>query len=68
MGKCALNPMGGAGDKTGGYKGYSWATVVELLSTAFQSGPFGADIGGVDRKTGKKIPMPLGKKTDCSFD
>jgi LDH2 family malate/lactate/ureidoglycolate dehydrogenase len=60
MGKCALNPMGGAGDKTGGYKGYSWATVVELLSTAFQSGPFGPDVCGVDRKTGAKIPMPLG--------
>jgi L-2-hydroxycarboxylate dehydrogenase (NAD+) len=60
MGKCALNPVGGAGDKTGGYKGYSWATVVELLSTAFQSGPTGADVCGVDRKTGKKIPMPLG--------
>lgn len=60
MGKCALNPVGGAGDKTAGYKGYSWALVVELLSTAFQSGPFGADISGVDRKTGKKIPMPLG--------
>ena len=60
MGKCALNPMGGAGDKTAGYKGYSWATVVELLSTAFQSGPFGEGTCGVDRKTGKKIPMPLG--------
>jgi L-2-hydroxycarboxylate dehydrogenase (NAD+) len=60
LGKCALNPVGGAGDKTGGYKGYSWATVVELLSTAFQSGPFGEDVCGVDRKTGKKKPMPLG--------
>jgi len=39
LGKCALNPVGGAGDKTAGYKGYGWATVVELLSTAFQSGP-----------------------------
>ena len=60
MGKCALNPMGGAGDRTAGYKGYSWAAVVELLSTAFQSGPFGEQVCGVDRKTGKKIPMPLG--------
>jgi LDH2 family malate/lactate/ureidoglycolate dehydrogenase len=60
LGKCALNPVGGAGDKTGGYKGYSWATVVELMSTAFQSGPFGEDVCGVDRKTGKKKPMPLG--------
>ena len=60
QGNCALLPMGGAGDKTAGYKGYSWATVVELLSTAFQSGPFGEGVCGVDRKTGKKIPMPLG--------
>eukprot|EP00521_Asterionellopsis_glacialis_P017936 CAMPEP_0195306924 /NCGR_PEP_ID=MMETSP0707-20130614/37447_1 /TAXON_ID=33640 /ORGANISM="Asterionellopsis glacialis, Strain CCMP134" /LENGTH=479 /DNA_ID=CAMNT_0040371157 /DNA_START=3681 /DNA_END=5120 /DNA_ORIENTATION=+ len=60
LGKCALTPMGGAGDKMGGYKGYGWATVVELLSTAFQSGPFGEDVCGVDRKTGKPIPMPLG--------
>mmetsp|Transcript_99291 Transcript_99291/g.194981 ORF Transcript_99291/g.194981 Transcript_99291/m.194981 type:complete len:454 (-) Transcript_99291:318-1679(-) len=58
--KCALCPMGGAGDALGGYKGYSWATVVELLSTAFQSGPFGAAISGVDRETGKPAPMPLG--------
>ena len=43
-----------------GYKGYSWATVVELLSTAFQSGPFGEDVCGLDRETGEKKPMPLG--------
>ena len=60
LGKCALCPVGGAGDKTGGYKGYSWATVVELLSTAFQSGPFGEDVCGIDRATGAKKPMPLG--------
>ena len=39
LGKCALCPVGGSGDHLGGYKGYGWATVVELLSTAFQSGP-----------------------------
>jgi len=59
-GKCALCPMGGAGDALGGYKGYSWATVVELLSTAFQSGPFGAAISGVNKETGKPAPMALG--------
>jgi hypothetical protein len=41
-------------------KGYSWATVVELLSTAFQSGPFGPAISGVDQVTGKPAPMALG--------
>lgn len=60
LGKCALTPVGGAGDKMGGYKGYGWATVVELLSTAFQSGPFGEEVCGVDRATGKPKPMPLG--------
>jgi L-2-hydroxycarboxylate dehydrogenase (NAD+) len=60
LGKCALTPVGGAGDKMGGYKGYGWATVVELLSTAFQSGPFGEDVCGLDRATGKPKPMPLG--------
>mmetsp|Transcript_30006 Transcript_30006/g.28900 ORF Transcript_30006/g.28900 Transcript_30006/m.28900 type:complete len:457 (-) Transcript_30006:134-1504(-) len=60
LGKCALTPLGGAGDKMAGYKGYGWATTVELLCTAFQSGPFGEDICGVDRETGKPKPMPLG--------
>jgi len=60
LGKCALTPVGGAGDAMGGYKGYGWATVVELLSTAFQSGPFGEAVCGVDRETGKPMPMPLG--------
>lgn len=41
-------------------QGYSWATVVELLSTAFQSGPYGSAISGVDPKTGKPAPMALG--------
>lgn len=60
LGKCALTPVGGAGDEMAGYKGYGWATVVELLSTAFQSGPFGEDVCGIDRETGKPAPMPLG--------
>ncbi len=59
-GNCALTPLGGAGDALGGYKGYGWATVVELLSTAFQSGPFGPAVSGVDLATGKPAPMPLG--------
>lgn len=60
LGKCALTPVGGAGDAMAGYKGYGWATVVELLCTAFQSGPFGEDVCGIDRTTGKPKPMPLG--------
>jgi len=60
LGKCSLTPLGGAGVEMGGYKGYGWATTIELLCTAFQSGPFGEDICGVDRATGKKKSMPLG--------
>jgi len=60
LGKCALTPLGGAGDAMAGYKGYGWATVVELLCTAIQSGPWGEDICGLDRATGKPKPMPLG--------
>jgi L-2-hydroxycarboxylate dehydrogenase (NAD+) len=60
LGTCALTPVGGAGDEMGGYKGYGWATTVELLCTAFQSGPFGEDVCGIDRRTGAKKPMPLG--------
>lgn len=59
-GTCALAPVGGTGDEMGGYKGYGWATTVELLSTAFQSGPTGKDLTGVDPGTGKQTPMPLG--------
>lgn len=59
-GKCALCPLGGAGDELGGYKGYGWALVVELLSTAFQSGPFGPRVSGVDPDTGAPCSMPLG--------
>ncbi|KAH8046352.1 oxidoreductase [Aureococcus anophagefferens] len=60
LGKCALTPVGGAGDDMGGYKGYGWAATVELLCTAFQSGPFGEAVCGIDRATGAKKPMPLG--------
>lgn len=59
-GQCALCPLGGAGDAMGGYKGFGWATVVELLSTAFQSGPFGPAVSGVCQTTGSPSPMHLG--------
>ena len=60
LGTCALTPVGGAGNELGGYKGFGWATTVELLCTAFQSGPFGEAVCGIDRATGKQTPMPLG--------
>ena len=34
--------------------------VVEMLSIAFQSGPYGKAVSGVDPVTGGPCPMPLG--------
>lgn len=59
-GDAALAPLGGAGEEMGGYKGFGWAAAVELACTAFQGGPFGESLCGVDRATGKPSPMPLG--------
>ena len=38
--KAAILPLGGIGEKNAGYKGYGYATVVEILSTALQGGQF----------------------------
>ena len=58
-GKAALTPLGGLGDKTGGYKGFGYATVVEILCAALQDGPFLKALNGID-ENGNKIPYPLG--------
>ena len=58
-GTCALAPLGGLGEDTGGYKGYGYATVVEILSAALQQGLFLKALNGID-ETGKKIPIRLG--------
>ena len=39
-GNAALAPLGGIGEELAGYKGYSYATVVEILSAALQTGRF----------------------------
>ena len=57
-GRAALTPLGGIGEETAGYKGYGYATVVEILSSALQQGTFMKMILGV--KDGKKIPYSLG--------
>ena len=62
-GKAALCPLGGAGEEMGGYKGFGWAATVELLCTAFQSGPWGADICGIDRATGASDFVVLDART-----
>ncbi len=57
-GKAALTPLGGLGEETGGYKGYGYATVVEILSAALQQGSFMKMLNGV--RDGKKIPYSVG--------
>lgn len=57
-GTAALVPLGGMGEETGGYKGYSYATVVEILSAALQNGAFLKGLLGFEN--GKKVPYRLG--------
>ena len=47
-GKCALLPLGGLGEETGGYKGYGFTTIVEILSAALCGGPFMKALNGKD--------------------
>lgn len=47
-GKCALTPLGGLGEETGGYKGYGFTTIVEILSAALCGGPFMKALNGKD--------------------
>ena len=58
-GTSALAPLGGLGEDTAGYKGYGYATVVEILSAALQQGQFLKALNGTD-PSGKKIPYHLG--------
>ncbi|HOA35564.1 MAG TPA: Ldh family oxidoreductase [Bacillota bacterium] len=58
-GKAALAPLGGIGEDTAGYKGYGYATVVEVLSAALQGGAFLKQLTGFD-KDGRKVPYRLG--------
>ena len=57
-GKAALTPLGGIGEETAGYKGYGYATVVEILSAALQQGAFMKMLIGM--KDGKKVPYSIG--------
>ncbi len=57
--RAALAPLGGIGEELGGYKGYGYATVVEILSSALQAGSFLHMLSGFDEQ-GNKIPYPLG--------
>jgi L-2-hydroxycarboxylate dehydrogenase (NAD+) len=57
-GEAALVPLGGIGEETAGYKGYGYATVVEILSSALQAGNFMKALCGM--RDGQKAPIELG--------
>jgi LDH2 family malate/lactate/ureidoglycolate dehydrogenase len=57
-GEAALVPLGGIGEETAGYKGYGYATVVEILSSALQQGAFMKMISGIS--DGIKVPLSVG--------
>lgn len=58
-GEAALTPLGGIGEETGGYKGFGYSMVVEILSAALQDGSFMKELNGFDADH-KPIPYPLG--------
>jgi len=58
-GRAALAPIGGSSEETGGYKGYGFATVAELLSCALQQGMFLKQLSGFD-DAGDPVPHALG--------
>ena len=55
---CALLPLGGAGESTGGHKGYGLSLMVEMLSSVLSQANYLRNTSGV--KDGKKIPLGLG--------
>lgn len=57
-GEAALAPLGGIGEELAGYKGYGYAAVVEILSSALQQGNYMKMLLGLEN--GKKVPFHLG--------
>jgi L-2-hydroxycarboxylate dehydrogenase (NAD+) len=67
--RAALTPVGGLGEELGGYKGYGYALVVELLSSALSQANYLKALVGIDF-SGKACPIELGHffmamKVDC---
>jgi L-2-hydroxycarboxylate dehydrogenase (NAD+) len=56
-GKAALLPLGGKGEETSGYKGYGYATLVELLSAALSGGIFLKDTIGIIEEGQKRLKV-----------
>ena len=59
QGRAALLPLGGSGELMGGHKGYGLATMVEILSSAFQDGAFLSQLHDRD-ETGNPHPSRIG--------
>lgn len=57
--KAALTPLGGLGELTGGYKGYGYSFVVEILSAALSDADSLKELNGKDAN-GNPIPIKLG--------
>ncbi|MFW9988645.1 MAG: Ldh family oxidoreductase [Candidatus Odinarchaeota archaeon] len=55
--KASLLPLGGKGEETAGYKGYGYATIVELLSAALQGGIYLRDTLGIIEKGQKRLKV-----------
>ena len=53
----ALLPLGGRGEETSGYKGYGYATLVELLSAALQDGIYLRDTIGIVEENQKRLKV-----------
>ena len=58
-GNAMLLPLGGAGEGTGGYKGFDLATVVEILCASLCGGAFLKDLSGF-APDGSRRPYMLG--------
>jgi L-2-hydroxycarboxylate dehydrogenase (NAD+) len=58
-GEATFAPLGGAGEELAGYKGYGYATVVEILSAALQAGSYLKMLTGIGSHS-EKVPYHLG--------
>ena len=58
-GVAALAPLGGIGEELAGYKGFGYATVVEILCAALQDGNYLKMLTGIG-ENGEKLPYHLG--------
>jgi L-2-hydroxycarboxylate dehydrogenase (NAD+) len=56
--KAALSPLGGSGEDLGGYKGYNYATFVEIMSAALCSANFLQACIGFKDEGDKKVFYP----------